>query len=155
MNTLRKLFRFALASALTSTIALGSAAAGEFAVVVNSNNAFNDAPQATRSLVGRLYLKQLTAWPDGSPAKVLAAPASSPTMAGFREHVLEMNEAELAGYWLSVKQKTGETPPREVASANIMVKLLAQNPGSIGVMSRAEAATAGDGVRILFEFDAK
>lgn len=141
---------FVLAAA---TLLPVSSRAGEYVVVGQVGNSYAGAPDATRQLLARLFLKQLTAWPNGAAAKVYAAPSGSPEMTAFRDKVLTMNEAALASHWLTLKQKTGETPPREVGSSSIMGKLIAQAPGAIGIMKKADFAAAPGNLKVLLEID--
>jgi len=148
-------FRIPLAAivivAATMISAIGHA--GELVVVGQAGNSYSGAPDATRQLLARLFLKQLTAWPNGSAAKVYAAPSGSPEMSAFRDKVLMMNEGALASHWLTLKQKTGETPPREVGSSNIMGKLIAQSPGAFGIMKKSDFAAAPGNLKVLLEID--
>lgn len=127
--------------------------AGNFVVVGQAANPYSGSPDATRQLVARLFLKQLTAWPNGAAAKVYAAPSGSAEMSAFRDKVLTMNEGALASHWLTLKQKTGETPPREVGSSNIMGKLIAQSPGALGIMKKSDFDAGTSGLKVLLEID--
>lgn len=148
----KKSIRFVRAAfLLAGLMAPGLSSGGEFAVVVNASvKQAGDA--AAQELVGRLYLKQLAQWPDGTAARVFAGKPDAPEMAAFRAKVLKMNESALAAHWLSVKQKTGETPPREVAAGNLLLKLVAQYPGALGIVPVAQYDGADGKTRVLFEF---
>lgn len=128
--------------------------AGEFVVVVNAANPANPADAGNRETISRLFLKQLGQWPHGEAARPFAGKSSAPEMAAFREKVLGMSEAALATHWLSVKQKTGETPPREVPSARVMLKLIGQYPGAFGIIKAADFDGSDGKTKLLFEFDA-
>lgn len=130
-----------------------AAMAGEFVVVGQSGNSYAGAPAEARLLLARLFLKQLTAWPDGTPAKVFAAPAASPTMTAFRDKVLKMDQAALALHWQTLKQKTGETPPPEIASARITARLVGQARGAIGIIKKSDFEADKTGLKIVLEID--
>lgn len=138
---------------MVATLLPVGAQAGEFVVVGQAGNPYAGTPAEARQLVARLFLKQLTAWPDGSPAKVFAAPAASPAMAAFREKVLKMDQAALALHWQTLKQKTGETAPAEMASVKIMARLVAQARGAIGIMRKSEFEADKTGLKMLLEID--
>lgn len=63
-----------------------------------------------------------------------------------------MTEADLARHWVAQKQKTGSTPPREVGSKGMIIKLVQKYEGAFGVVKTDEAKAAGDAVRILLIF---
>lgn len=147
--------RISLAALVLAAVALFStqATAGEFVVVGQAGNAWSGSPTEARQLVSRLFLKQLTAWPDGAPAKVFAAPAAAPAMAAFRDKVLKMDQAALALHWQTLKQKTGETAPAEVASARIMSRLVAQARGNLGIMKKSDFEADKTGMKVVLEID--
>ena len=141
------------AMALLFAVALpGVAQAGDYVVIGHHANPYQGSVEGTRQLLARLFLKQLTAWPDGTAVKIYAAPGSTPEMVAFRDKVLGMNEGELASHWLALKQKTGGTPPRDVASSSVMGKLVAGSPGAFGIMKKADALAAKN-LRVLLEID--
>ncbi len=135
-----------------AAIASTAAAEGPYAVIVNKANATKDDEAALKQLVKQLFLKQRTAWPSGAEAKPFARKAGSAEQNAFLKSVLQMTEADLAQHWVSQKQKTGATPPREVSSANMILKLVQKYEGAFGVVKTEEAKAAGDSVRILFTF---
>jgi len=154
MNRIPSIRLIFLAAALLLSGLVPLANAADFAVVVNAKNTYAGSPSEVKVLVARLYLKQITSWPDGSQSKVFAAPDDSAQMAAFRERILGMSQPELVGHWLSVKQRTGETPPRAMAANTVLMKLISQYPGSMSVMLRSDAEQASvDGkLKILLEY---
>lgn len=144
---------FAALVLMAATLLPAGAHAGEFVVVGQAGNPYSGSPTEARQLVTRLFLKQLTAWPDGSPAKVFAAPAASPAMAAFRDKVLKMDQAALSLHWQTLKQKTGETAPAEMASARIMARLVAQARGNVGIMRKSDFEADKTGLKVLLEID--
>lgn len=154
MNRVPSIRLIFLAAALLLSGLVPLANAADFVVVVNAKNTYAGNPSDTKALVTRLYLKQITSWPDGSQSKVFAAPDDSAQMVAFRERILGMSQPELVGHWLSVKQRTGETPPRAMAATAVLIKLIEQYPGSMSLMLRGEAEQARvDGkLKILLEY---
>lgn len=151
----KKLNSLAAVMGLCLSMAQADLLAGDFAVVINAQNTYSGDAATTQSLLKRLYLKQLTAWPDKAAASVYAAPDDSPEMQAFRSQVLGMTEAELADYWLGLKQKTGETPPRDMKSGTTLFKLIGKYPGAYGIVAKDALGSNPDGVKVLLEFDAK
>ncbi len=123
----------------------------EYAVIVNASNTFADDASA-KSVIKQLFLKDREEWPNKAkdPSKPFGRAAGSPESKAFLAEVLGMTEAELAKHWISLKQKTGQTPPREVAADGMLIRFVAKFPGGFGVV-KADAAQA-DGVKVLFTF---
>lgn len=121
------------------------------AVVVHVDNDFAGSGDDAIAIVKKLFLKELTRWPDGSEAKAYARPANSDPQVRFREKVLGMTEADLARHWLKMKSMNGATPPKEVASDRLVLKFVAKHPTAFGIVT-LEAARGADGVRVLFEY---
>ncbi len=148
-------FRYAAALLLAGVMlaAGGSpAAAAEYAVIVNAANPDAGKGEALREVVKRLFLKEQTTWPSGTPAQPLARPADSPAQKAFVAKVLGMDQATLDQHWLRLKQTKGETPPREVGSALILTRLVSKYEGAFSVVSAEEAAALPEGVAVLFRF---
>lgn len=101
-----------------------------YVLVVNAKNATTEAADATRSVVKRLFLKDLTQWPDGTEAKPYRRPDGSNEQRAFLAAVLAMNDAELARHWLRIKNQDGTTPPKEVDTDRMALKCVARYPGA-------------------------
>lgn len=128
------------------------AAAAEYAVIVNAANPDAGKGEALREVVKRLFLKEQTTWPSGTPAQPLARPADSAAQQAFVAKVLGMDQAALDQHWLRLKQTKGETPPREVGSALILTRLVSKYEGAFSVVTADEAAGLPEGVAVLFRF---
>ena len=125
---------------------------GAYAVVVNNANSLSGDDASMMKTVKKIFLKDQTAWPGGVDSKPFDRPADSEAHNSFRDQVLGMSEAELSEHWIKLKQKTGDTPPREVASEAMLIKFVQKYEGAMGVVSSAKATAAGDKVKILFTF---
>lgn len=121
------------------------------AVVVHVDNALSETGEAAKAIVKKLFLKELTQWPDGTEAKAYGRADKSDAHERFRKQVLGMSEAELARHWLRVKSSNGTTPPKEVDSDRLVLKFVAKNENAFGIVE-LDAAKAAEGVRVLFEF---
>lgn len=130
------------------TLASTAAIAEDYAVVVNAANNSN----ADKSEVKSLFLKQRTAWNDGTSAVPLGRSDDSPEQQGFNAAVLGMSSADLSGHWQAEKQKTGETPPKSVGSEGILFRQIKRKPGAFGVVLASSAAALPDGIKVLFKF---
>jgi hypothetical protein len=122
-----------------------------YALVVNANNKCKETGDAAKSTVKKLFLKELTQWPDGAEAKPYAREANAAEHGAFLERVLGMSEAELARHWLKMKNMNGTTPPKDVDSDRMILKYIAKADGAFGIV-KLDAAKGAEGVKILFEF---
>jgi ABC-type phosphate transport system substrate-binding protein len=121
------------------------------AVVVHVDNKTTAVGDAARTIVKKLFLKDLSEWPDGTEAKAYGRESKSEAQVAFRQEVLGMTEAELTRHWLKLKSMNGATPPKEVDSDRMVLKYVAKNPNAFGVVS-LDAAKAAAGVKVLLEF---
>ena len=122
-----------------------------YALVVNVRNKTTATGDEARATVKKLFLKDLTQWPDGLDARPYAREDRSAEQAAFVKAVLGMNDPELARHWLRLKSTNGTTPPKEVDSDRLLLKYVARHDGAFGII-RIDAARAAPDVRILFEF---
>lgn len=122
-----------------------------WALVVNAKNRTTATGDAARAVVKKLFLRELTQWPDGVDARPYAREDRSAEQAAFVAHVLGMNDAELARHWLRLKNMNGTTPPKEVDSDRLVLKYVARTDGAFGIV-RIDAAKGVADVRVLFEF---
>ena len=148
MRKLKNLFAAALAAALTSTPAWAT----DYVVIVNAANPVAGDNADTRSMIKRSYLKEMSAWGNGSEAQPLAREAGSAVQQAFHKSVLEMSDAAVDDHWLRLKQIKGETPPREVGSARILFRLVGKYEGAFSFVTTEEAAEIPPEVKVLFTF---
>lgn len=121
-----------------------------YVVVVNASNAATETGDAAKAVVRKLFLKDLTQWPDGTEAKPYRRPDKSGAQGAFQQGVLAMTDAELARHWLRVKNQDGTTPPKEVDSDRMVLKYVARYPGAFGIVPK-DAVKGVEGVRVLIE----
>ncbi|MBK8098176.1 MAG: hypothetical protein IPK26_13775 [Planctomycetes bacterium] len=121
-----------------------------YVVVVNAKNAATETGDAAKAVVKKLFLKDLTQWPDGAEAKPYRRPDKSGAHDAFQQLVLGMSDAELARHWLRVKNQDGTTPPKEVDSDRMVLKYVARYPGAFGIVPK-DAVKGVEGVRVLIE----
>ena len=142
------------APALGSIRGSAEATAGEYAVVVNKKNGYEPSDkEQTRNLIKALFLKKRKDWPSGETAKPFAYREGTPEAVAFQKQVLKMSDAELSKHWLSLKQTTGDTPPRELPSASLALKFIDKFEGAFSVMSKEDAEANKDSVKMIYEFE--
>lgn len=121
-----------------------------YVVVVNSKNAVTETGDAAKAVIKKLFLKDLTQWPDGTEAKPYRRPDGSDVQVAFLKQILAMTDAELARHWLRIKNQDGTTPPKEVESDRMVLKYVARYEGAFGVVPK-DAVKDVEGVRVLLE----
>ena len=124
-----------------------NAFAADYAVIAN---AANGASADSQSEVKNLFLKKKTAWPGGAKAVPLGRKSGSAEQDAFNAAILGMSSGELSGHWQAEKQKTGQTPPKEVGSESILLRQVKRKEGAFGVVPAS--TTLPDGVKVLFKF---
>ncbi len=144
------------------TLALCSLQAGsprqsyqpQFVLVVNVANTFEGGgnPRVLREVTRQLFLKKRSQWPNVLTAKPYSRSSDSPVQKAFNQSVLGLSEIELVNHWIALKQRTGQTPPREVASDRILIRFVERSPGAFGVLPRESLTGASDRVKVLFSF---
>lgn len=122
-----------------------------YVLVVNAGNKVDLDEAAARQLVRKLFLKDLTQWPDGSEARPYQREGSSAPQEAFVKRVLDMSAAELARHWMRLKNGNGTTPPKEVDTDRMVLKYVARHLGAFGVVP-LDAVKDVAGVRVLFRF---
>ena len=126
---------------------------GRFSIVVNAENKIDPLNPSTKVLIKQLYLKMKSEWPQGMRAEPIARPPDSDEQINFIQHVLGMTEAELADYWLSVKQRTGQTRPRAVSSNKVLFKLLSKHKGAFSIVDNDAVKSLPENVVVLVTID--
>ncbi len=130
----------AFASALFSQFANA-----EIAVIVHPSNA-NTVDEAT---ISKIYLGREKSFADGSAVIPMSLAESAAASATFNEKVLKKSSSQLKAYWSKLVFTGKGTPPKEVASDDEMVKLVAGNPSLMGYV---DAAKVDASVKVVFKF---
>jgi ABC-type phosphate transport system substrate-binding protein len=102
-----------------------------------------DSDQATQ-----IFLKQVQTWPDGKSIYPVDIKEGSPLRAEFYSKVTGRSPGQLRAYWARQAFTGMGLPPKQVATAEDVNRLVEKTPGAIGYVSRKEA----DGqVRIVLD----
>ena len=108
----------------------------KFSIVINAANKTDPRSPRIKLLLKQLYLKMKSEWPQGMKAEPIARPLDSNEQIAFTQVLLNMTEAELADYWLTLKQRTGQTQPRPVSSDTVLFKLLSKRKGAFSIVNQ-------------------
>lgn len=79
-----------------------------------------------------LFTRTQTRWSDGSPVVPLTFPAGTPIRDRFDRCVMRLGPDEVGRFWLDRRIRGLGTPPKQVTSAQLMLKVVANLPGAIG-----------------------
>jgi len=125
--TRRQYLRTAASVFWASRQALGSLK-GEFAVIVHPSNRFD---ALTRSKVSSAFLRKVSRWPWGAEVAPADLAGTEPIRGKFLQQVLQMNEEQLAAYWIDQRVTRGVSPPLQVRDAAAAKLWVAARPGGI------------------------
>lgn len=116
------------------------------AVVVHPSNHTS----LTQDELVRLYTGKLSAFPDGSSAVPVNLADAAPLRADFDQKALGRSSSQIKAYWSKLVFTGKGTPPKEVASDDEVLTLVANNPNLIGYIA-AEAVS--DQVKVLLTLE--
>ncbi len=133
-----------LATLLLGTIWANGANA-EIAIIVHpsNNNAVDEAA------LSKIYLGREKSFADGSSVIPMSLVENSPASNEFNEKVIKKSSSQLKAYWSKLVFTGKGTPPKEVATDEEMVKLVAGNPSLIGYV---DAAKVDASVKVVLKF---
>ena len=129
---------------VVASVLLVTPAVAEVAVIVNPAN-----QQAiSESDIKNLFSGKQKGFADGQVAIVLSLPEGDSLRSDFHKNALGKTDAQMKAYWSKVMFTGKGTPPKEV-TADEMLKLVAENPNTIGLLD-ADKVTAA--VRVVGKF---
>lgn len=122
---------------------VSSARAEELVVVVHPDNAENP----TRAQLAAMFTTRMQSWNNGGRVVPLNFPPRHELRVNFDRSVLQMSPDEVARYWIDRKIRGGNPPPKSIENPQLICRLVAKLPGSVGYVPRSVAA----GVRIVHD----
>jgi ABC-type phosphate transport system substrate-binding protein len=119
----------------------------EIDVIVNKANTITDLSAADAK---KIFMGDKSVWPSGKRVTILMLAQGQAERAVILREIYKMNEADYGKYFLQAAF-TGRitAPPKDVASAAQMKQLVAENPGAIGYLKKAEV---DDSVKVVLKF---
>jgi ABC-type phosphate transport system substrate-binding protein len=130
MSLVHKTLLFGAAWALAAVC--GAEAEPAYRLVVNSANPASGLP---RSEVARLFLKKVTAWPDGRPVAVIDQERGSPQRQAFSRDIHQKDADAIASYWQTAVFSGRDVPPPIGKSDAEVLAFVRADPGAIGYVS--------------------
>jgi ABC-type phosphate transport system substrate-binding protein len=117
----------------------------EIVVIVHPSN--SNALDATS--VSHIFLGKSKSFPDGSTAIPINQPEDSAISIEFAQNVLSKSPSQLKAYWSKLLFTGQGRPPKEVSSEADVIKLVADNPNTIGYI---QAANVTGNVKVAGSF---
>jgi ABC-type phosphate transport system substrate-binding protein len=127
---LRSLAAWLLVAAVTA----GPARAGDLDFVVIAHPAVSVQDLSLDELA-RIYKKETTRWPDGSPIVPVELGGAGATRAAFYESTLRLMVGDVTAYWINQAMTTGNNPPKVFSSDSLVLHYVAQTPGAVGFVA--------------------
>ena len=117
---------------------------GSYQIVVSASN-----PLSTLDArdVSRMFRKDITRWPDGSPVTPVDQKPDSPTRLAFSASVHGRSPALIAEFWRQQIFSGRSVPPAEKSTDAEVLDFIRANPGSIGYVSGQTAI--GPDVKVI------
>jgi ABC-type phosphate transport system substrate-binding protein len=123
--------RLTAASLLLAALALtGNAHSGADEIVVIAHPS-TSVGALSESDLRPIFQTTKTSW-EGGTALPLNLPDSDAARRGFDAAVLGLDPDRVARYWVDRKIRGGNPPPKNVANASLILKVVASKPGAIG-----------------------
>ncbi len=142
-NLVKKVKAAVVMSSAACALALGHVGTAHADVVIVVNAA--TAAQIDEDYAAKLFLRQVKAYPDGSPAAPINQKDGAVTEE-FRTKVLKKNAAQFKSYWAQQLFTGAAKPPSEVDGDEAVLKHVADTPGGIGYV---EAGKTRAGVKVI------
>jgi ABC-type phosphate transport system substrate-binding protein len=129
---MKPMWRVASLLAALAPAALAQGEPGEFKVVVNPSNPVAVLPRAE---LARMFLKKVSAWPDGTALVPVDQSRTSPTRVAFSAAVIGKPADAVAAYWQTLVSAGHDTPPEVKHSDQEVLELVRRTPGAVGYVS--------------------
>jgi ABC-type phosphate transport system substrate-binding protein len=120
-----------MAMALATALPAGAEEMG-FVVVAHPDVAVD---RLTVDELGRIFKKETTRWPDGTPIVPVEVGGTAPTRSSFYRATLKLVVGDVTAYWINQAMTTGNNPPKIFSSDGLVMRYVGQTPGAVGFVS--------------------
>lgn len=125
-----------------SSVFISSIAFAEVSVIVNAaNNAAADT-----SFIKKVYLGKAKSFSGGEKVKVFTLNDQAGITEEFRAKALKKSNSQYKSYWSKLVFTGKGTPPKEMASEEEMIEMVAKTPNAIGFVSSSKV---NDKVKVI------
>jgi ABC-type phosphate transport system substrate-binding protein len=128
---------------LLSSLTVAGESHTEIAIIANKAIAVS---KLARNDLRPIFQTKKDTWPDGTLARPMNLPESSPIRNAFDSAVLGLDPDRVARYWIDRKIRGGDRPPPTVSSSALVVKLVSKTAGGLGYV---EASAVDGSVKIV------
>jgi ABC-type phosphate transport system substrate-binding protein len=111
-----------------------------YTVVVN---AANPTSSLSRIDTARLFLKKVTAWPDGRAVAPVDQTRTAAVRQAFSADIHQKDADAISAHWQVLVFSGRDVPPRILRSDDEVLAYVRANPGAIGYVSPTAALDAG------------
>ncbi|MCU4675653.1 phosphate ABC transporter substrate-binding protein [Catenovulum sp. 2E275] len=118
----------------------------EIAVVVHPSNT----AEISADDIERIFLGKKKTFSSGETAVPINLNESNSTRDGFNEKALNKSSSQLKAYWSKLVFTGKGTPPKEVDSAQEVIKLVSSNPNMIGYV---DSSNIDSSVKVITKFE--
>lgn len=125
-----------------ATLVSPAQAQGDLVVVVHPSNRENP----TLPDLAAMFTTRRQSWSGGKRVVPFNFPAKHDLRIAFDKSVLEMEPDDVARYWIDRRIRGGNSPPKQVGSAQLIVRLVEKLDGAIAYVPKS-AVTSG--VRVV------
>lgn len=139
--------RFRLLFATILVILTGTTAWADMVVVVNTRAGVDT---LSRGDAVNIFLGRYRQLPSGIPAYPIDQPDGSTEKARFYRLLVDKDIAEIGAYWTRLVFSGKTSPPRQARDAHEVMNLLANHPGGVAYLDRAQTDAR---VRIVLELE--
>lgn len=119
---------------IVASLLFSAGLSAAIAVVVHPSNSAT----LSKDELSRLYTGRTSNFPDGNAAIPVNLADASAIRADFDEKALGRSSSQMKAYWSKLVFTGKGTPPKEVATAAEVLKLVANNPNTVGYVAATE-----------------
>lgn len=118
------------------------------AVIVSARRGTSDVSAAD---LRRMFLGQITRWPDGRRIQLYVRPAGNVEQRALLERVVRMTDIDFSRHWLGqVFRGEAASPPRTIESSEMMQQIVRTNADAVGLVLMPDlAADSQRNLRVL------
>lgn len=117
----------------------------EIAIVVNPANG----AVMSEDDINGIFLAKMNSFPGGGSAIPLNQAPDSTSTQTFNQKVVKKTAQQLKAYWSKLVFTGQGTPPKEVADDQAVIKLISENPNTIGYI---DSASVNASVKVVGTF---
>ena len=134
---------------VASVVCRGHAAPskGGIAIVVPKSNAITG---LTSAELRKILLGEETQWPNKEKITILLLPPGTDERKAVLQILLKMSDDDFVRHWISeVFQGQAATGPKTASSPTSMLKLMADLPSAMGIVSAGDVPAGESGLKVL------